>query len=510
MRSLAAILLVAWGNAVAGSLLDFLRSYDMNDYALGVAVTSSQNLYAGAENGTFAYPYLTSFRHESMTESWFVIRDGGYGFRWIPDAKWELGAIGRVKPLSLGNSHADELAGISDRKWTLELGPTIGYRGWPVHLTWTWWGEVSGRHGGYQSDLALSYPVKLARGFVVPRIHATFQNAEYNDYYFSVSPAEATPDRPAYTPGSGWNTEFDVRVGYAITPQWLLTGSIGIEWLNSQVTNSPIVGRDTVVWGNIGLAYNANIFNPPEFAAYDRQSPRFDLRVGAFFSNVSTQLVRGAVDGSPGFEIDLEDVLGAPTTGTAVEVDAHWNIGRHHRLELGWFELVRDSTTAVDEDLVIGALALTEGSEARTKIDYSSLRLTYTFFLMRDNQKELGVMAGLHVTDLATNISAEGFPEVEKSRSSTPLPVIGLNGAVFIGDKTALRARVHIFRTDFSEYEGSLNYAALDLERRFGESVWAGIGYNYYGTKLASRDAGAAAEFEIRHHGPVIYCTVGF
>ena len=53
------ILVSDW--AAAGNLLDYLRAYDLNDYAIGVAVTGEQNLYSGSENGAYAYPFLTSF-----------------------------------------------------------------------------------------------------------------------------------------------------------------------------------------------------------------------------------------------------------------------------------------------------------------------------------------------------------------------------------------------------------------------------------------------------------------
>lgn len=505
-----ACILFAATDVTAANLLDWIRSYDMNDYSLGVAVSGRQNPYIGGENGTIAYPYLTSFTHDALTDSWFIIRDGGYGFRWISDNGWELGAIGRVRVLGLGNSHAQELEGIADRKWTIELGPTIGYRRWPLQIHYTHWAEVTGRHNGSTSNLTFSYPFEIDRGFVVPRVHAVYESAEHTNYYFSVSEAEATPTRPAYSPGSTWNTVADIRVGYAITPKWLLSATVGVEWLGSEITNSPIVGRDEIWFGNIGLAYNADVFNPAAFDNYERQLPTFDVRVGAFFDNVSTKIKRETSGGVPGFEIDLEDVLGAPSTGTAIEIDALWRIGQHHRLELGYFELIRDGRTTINDDITVGDVPFTAGSEVRSKIDYSSLRFTYTFYLMRDAQKELGVMVGLHLTELATNISAEGFPDVEKSRSSTPLPVIGLNGAVFLGEKTTLRARIHIFRTDFDQHEGSLNYAALDLERRLGDKTWIGLGYNFYGTRLSSRDSGIQAKLEIRHHGPVAFFTVGF
>jgi outer membrane scaffolding protein for murein synthesis (MipA/OmpV family) len=505
------IVILLYGNfAAAADWLEKIRSYDMNDYSLGVSVSIQQNPYIGGEHSTFAYPYLTAFTDDTLSDSWFIIRDGGYGGRWITETGWELGAIGRVNTLGLGNSQAPELQGITDRKWTLEIGPTVGYRGWPVQLHWTYWQEVTGRHNGFSSELAVTYPIERNNGFIIPRLHAIYQSADYADYYFGVSSTEALPTRPEYVPGSGWSTQADIRLGYELSPQWLLTAKVGVKWLGSNVTDSPIIDRDRTWFGSIGLAYNADIFNPADFDNYDRQLPTFDIRVGAFFSDVSTTIRLDADDGEPGLEIDLEDRLDAPASGTAIEVEGLWRIGQHHRLELGYFELVREARNIVAEDLVIGRLRAKQGDEVRSKIDYSSLRFTYTFYLMRDSQKEFGVMAGLHFTDLETNISVDGFPDVQKSRSSAPLPVIGLNAAIFFGEKTSLRGRIHFFRTDFDQHEGSLNYASLDLERRFGKRTWMGLGYNYYGTRLSSRESSVRSNLEIRHHGPVVYFSVGF
>jgi hypothetical protein len=119
-------------------------------------------------------------------------------------------------------------------------------------------------------------------------------------------------------------------------------------------------------------------------------------------------------------------------------------------------------------------------------------------------------MAGVHMSEFSTDIVADGTGQLERSRSSTPLPVIGVQGAVFLGEKTTLSARIHFFRTDFDQHEGSLNFAALDLERRFGDNFSVGLGYNFYGLKLTSGDDGLNGNLEIRHHGPVLFMSLGF
>lgn len=501
--------LLATAQSSYGSWLDWIRDYDLNDYAFGVSVSISQNPYIGGENSTIAYPYLTSFTHSAFTKDWFLIRDGGYGARWVSSNEWELGVLARINTLGLGNSDAEELLGIADRNWAIEAGPTIGYRGWPVHIHWTTYFDVSDRHGGYLSQVAFSYPMQFERGFLVPEVAARYADSDYSNYYFSVSDSEATPTRPAYTPGASQSMRAQVRFGYELTDKWLLNLTVGAEFLGSTVTDSPITDDDPLWFTNVGVAYRANIFNPTDHPEYTPREPNFEFRFGAFHNKIDTKLSRDTADGVPGTEIDLEDLLGAPDEQTVFEADTIWRIGEHHRFEIGYFELARDSTVTLEDDLTIGDEVFVAGTEIRSRVDYLSLRAGYTFYLMRDAQKELGVMAGIHLTEFATDIVARGVGQVEKSRSNTPLPVIGVNGSLFLGEKTTLRARIHIFRTDFDQHEGTLNHAALSLEHRFREGFSMGLGYSFYGVSLSSKDSGLNGNLDIRHHGPVLFMSLG-
>ena len=73
-----------------------------------------------------------------------------------------------------------------------------------------------------------------------------------------------------------------------------------------------------------------------------------------------------------------------------------------------------------------------------------------------------------------------------------------------------LGAKLQFFRTDFDRYEGSLNYASLDIQHRLGKSFSVGLGYNFYGMKLTSRDSDVNGYLKVRHHGPVAFFTVGY
>jgi len=229
---ITSVVLLASGSAHAGPLLDFIRNYDLNDYSLGLSVSTSQNPYSGASNSTIAYPYLTSFTHSAFTDDWFLIRGENIGFRYVTESDWELGFIGRVQTLGLGDADNDELLGLEERRWAVEAGPLIGWRRWPVHVQFRSYWDIPSRHGGTTSELEFSVPFDLERGYFVPGVKITRMSDDYSNYYFGVSETETTPSRPAYAPDAVTNTWVGLTLGYELTPQWLLSATAGLEFLD--------------------------------------------------------------------------------------------------------------------------------------------------------------------------------------------------------------------------------------------------------------------------------------
>ena len=139
-----------------------------------------------------------------------------------------------------------------------------------------------------------------------------------------------------------------------------------------------------------------------------------------------------------------------------------------------------------------------------------TLTLAYGYSLIRDAQKELGVMGGLHLTSFKTTITSATTGQKERSLASTPLPVIGLFASLFLKEKLTFNAKLQMFRTDFDRYEGSMNYSTFDIQRRIGEQVSVGLGYSYYHMKLSSSDNDVNGYLKVRHSGPVLFMTAGF
>jgi hypothetical protein len=501
---------VAFADAEAGSLLDYIRNYDLNDYALGLSVASSQSPYLDSGRSRLFYPILTSFRHASLTDNWLIIQDENWGFRYITDSDWELGVIARIQTLGLGVANSEQLLGLEDRRWSVEGGPLIGWRGLPVHIQFRSYWEAPNRHSGTSSELEFTLPWEYARGFVVPRARMTLMSGSYSDYYFGVAPQEATATIPEYHPGSTLNTSLGVTIGYELNPHWLLQAKLGVEFLDSAIEQSPLVDRSKLWSGSISLAYNPDLFAPREYSAADNEQ-NVEIRLGAFNSRIDTRLLLEPNEVRPGEDLDLEDFLGIADKESVAQIDAFYRVAFYHRFDLGYFELQRNSATTLQRGITFGDTFYPEGTEIETRSESRLLRLGYSYSLMRDGQKELGVSAGLSHVRYTSDVRVQDESQApEQVRIEALLPTVGVFGSVPFGDKWRLAADVDIFVLEFDRYEGYMAYLTLDLERKFGENFGAGIGYNFYGLRLKSKNEDLDGTLRIRHQGPKVFLSVRF
>jgi outer membrane protein len=494
----------------AGSILDYIRNYDLNDYAIGLSYSVSQSPYAGGENSGYAYPYLTSFRHNAFTDDWLILTGGDVGVRWVNDKGWVLGAVTRIRTEGTGSSLLDELADIDVRKWRVEAAPLVGWRGWPVHLELKWYNEIFSNFGGPTTEFRTSLPREHPWGWFVPAVTLVHNSAGHNRYYYGVSESEASPAIEPYTPDAGMNVRAGISTGYAINNRWLLSVTLNHEWMGSEIKNSPIVDKNSVWSGSIGIAYNNDIFRAPDYEGELFRSGGFEFRLGMYNIQSDSKIIQRPVEGGPPEEIDVEDVLGVNRRKSIIHFEGVYRFAHFHRLEIGYFNLGRDSDNTLLTDIQIGDEFFPEGTRIEVDAELRVTKLAYGFSLMNDAQKELGILAGLHITNYEALVVAPDSGQQVETSINTPLPVIGAFGSVALGPRTDLSANLQLFRMEFDHYSGSLNTLYLGVAHYFTDTIGAGIGYNVYLMNLDSPDEDLRGSLKVRHHGPIVFASFNF
>ena len=236
----------------------------------------------------------------------------------------------------------------------------------------------------------------------------------------------------------------------------------------------------------------------------------FELRLGAFNGAIGTTIEQATGNGQQQDTTDLENLLDAADNKTFLQFDGRFRMGFYHQIQLGYFDLRRQSATTLVNDLNFDDQIYLAGTDIETSTEFSVLRTSYGYSLMRDGQKELAVKAGLSYVRFEAELGEVGSGQKQQVSTSAPLPTIGAIGTLPLGSKWLLGADLDLFALDFERYSGFMGYLSVDLARKFGDVFKLGVGYNFYTLSLSAKDEALGGELDLRIHGPKAYVSFTF
>jgi len=113
--------------------------------------------------------------------------------------------------------------------------------------------DISGAHDGWIARLAWRNSLAAGRFEVEPEVGIEWQGAKVNRYYYGVGVADVTATRPLYRPDAGLGFDLGVTVAYPFAERHTLRLEAAMEFVSDEVSDSPIVARDSV--GRISAGY---------------------------------------------------------------------------------------------------------------------------------------------------------------------------------------------------------------------------------------------------------------
>ncbi|MGH8738312.1 MAG: MipA/OmpV family protein [Burkholderiales bacterium] len=266
----ATLLLAAWlwlaapGAAASSDPLEGLIASD-GGAGLGLAVNLARSPYVGAgvrndliplylyENG---HVYLHAYRVGLKFD-----RGEHDGFDLFLTHRFEGFPSDRI-PASL--------AGMAERSPGLDAGAGYQRRFGAATVYAEALRDVSHTSGGNELRLGYSYDWQRGRLRLRPYYTLSLRSARLNNYYYGVRPDEATPIRPAYGAGAGFNNELGLYGSYRLTERWRLLAGASVTRLSSEVLDSPIVKDRVVITSMVGAAYD---FSPQHEAGAPSGKP---------------------------------------------------------------------------------------------------------------------------------------------------------------------------------------------------------------------------------------------
>ena len=107
--------------------------------------------------------------------------------------------------------------------------------------------EVTGRHKGYEMRAAVSTPLVQSKQSLAINAGVTWKSAATVDYYYGV--------QDLYNPDSALSPFIKLSYALPLSERWTLVAFLHYEYLDSSITDSPIVTDHEVVTGFAGFNF---------------------------------------------------------------------------------------------------------------------------------------------------------------------------------------------------------------------------------------------------------------
>ena len=231
---------------------------------------------------------------------------------------------------------------------------------------------------------------------------------------------------------------------------------------------------------------------------------RAGLSAGAaFFGNFDTT-VQVSGDAGVGALLDLEDLLDVEEDNLVARVDAFYAFSPRHRVDLNVYDIRRNGTETVGDDIQVGDVVIPAG-DVHTSIDTLIVKASYRYNFVTDARTAIGASFGLHTMGIDLALSSAEFDVSESVRATAPLPVIGLHGEYALSERWKLLASSEIFQIDIGFADGFLADNRVALEHDTFDHFGWGVAVNGFQLDASVEDDSLDADLEYAYQGVFLY-----
>lgn len=217
---------------------------------LGAGALVTTKPYVGVDPRIYPVPL---FAYEGKR---LYLRGVVGGYRLLMDGGWSIGPV--VQPRFEGYDQDDSSAldGMRDRDWSVDAGLGVSW------LTKVGLFDLSGvtdildRHRGQEVELTYTIMFQYAGFDLIPSAGMRWKSGNLVDYYYGVRPSEARPGRPAFEGDAALDPFLRLAVRRKLSERWSLLAAAQYEWLDEEITDSPIVDAGYDASFIIGMLYS--------------------------------------------------------------------------------------------------------------------------------------------------------------------------------------------------------------------------------------------------------------
>lgn len=223
-------------------------------FKLGAGFLTLEKPYKGVDQECYGIPFVF-YQDQKLTIFGPMVSYSFFG----EDNQWAFQGLARIRTEGYDEDDSRYLTGMSDRDPTLELGLRyITDLDFAV-MSLDFYHDILDEHSGYEFRCSLRKSFRNVLNIesltLTPSAGVNWRNKQLNDHYYGVRPTEAIAGRPAYNAGGCVNWLTGLQLDYKLSEKWSLLSMVNVEWLDSEITDSPIVDKDYSVSFLLGAMY---------------------------------------------------------------------------------------------------------------------------------------------------------------------------------------------------------------------------------------------------------------
>ncbi|MEQ1963764.1 MipA/OmpV family protein [Xenorhabdus khoisanae] len=118
--------------------------------------------------------------------------------------------------------------------------------------------DMLGESKGFRADFSYLYSIEQGDWVLKPGIGVIWDSKKQNRYSYGITKRESVRSGLAeYTPGDSWSPYFELSGYYSISESWTAFMAGRVEYLPSQVKDSPMINRSYsgIIWSGITYTF---------------------------------------------------------------------------------------------------------------------------------------------------------------------------------------------------------------------------------------------------------------
>lgn len=198
-----------------------------------------------------------------------------------------------------------------------------------------------------------------------------------------------------------------------------------------------------------------------------------------FYGRVATTGTFNSNAGVPGTPFSAEKDLGLTDQAIQARIELMVRLEQRGRLRLDFFDLRRQGSAVLDQNIQFGNQLYAEGELLNSEIDWRQTDFTYTYSFLRNDRFELGAGLGVHLIQTEATAQSPNSTQSSDYSAAGPFATIALDGSLRLARHWSLNARGQYFHLSAHTGSGALGEYHADVQYRWFPNFAIGAGYEY-------------------------------